>query len=67
MSHHNPSQEADAAAAVGVRHHVSITDGQEGDGDHPQSLHVVAAQVPVVVVPVEITMTRLFSPTPRQQ
>lgn len=51
ISHHDPSEEADAAATVGVRHHVSITDGQEGDGDHPQGLHVVAAQVFVVVVP----------------
>lgn len=50
-SHHDPSEEADAAATVGVRHHVPITDGQEGDGDHPQGLHVVAAQVFVVVVP----------------
>lgn len=31
--------------------HVSVANGQEGDGDHPQGLHVVAAQVSVVVVP----------------
>lgn len=48
--HHDPGQEADAASAVSVRHHVSVADGQEGDGDHPQSFHVVAAQVPVVVM-----------------
>ena len=37
-----------------MRHHVSITDGQESDRDHPQGLHVVATQVPVVVVSVGI-------------
>lgn len=51
ISHHNPSEEADAAATVGVRNHVSITNRQEGNGDHPQGLHVVAAEVFVVVMP----------------
>lgn len=51
MSHHDPSEEADAAAAVSVRDHVSVTDGQEGDGDHPQGLHIIAAKVSVIVVP----------------
>ncbi len=54
LSYHYSSEETDAATAVGMRHHVSITDGQEGDRDHPQGLHVVAAQVPVVVVSVGI-------------
>lgn len=61
LSHHYPSEEADAAATVSVRHHVSITDGQEGDGDHPQGLHVVATQVPVVVVSVAIKKRLIFS------
>ena len=50
LSYHNPSEEADAPTAVGVRDHVSITDGQEGDGDHPQGLHIVTTQVSVVVM-----------------
>jgi len=50
LLHHDAREQADAAAAVGVWHHVSVSDGQEGDGHHPQGLHVVAAQVPVVVV-----------------
>lgn len=48
--YHYPSEEADAASTVSVRHHVSITNGQESDRDHPQSLHVVATEVSVVVV-----------------
>lgn len=59
LSHHDPSEEADAAAAVGVRDHVSVTNGQEGDGNHPQGLHVVAAQVPVVVVSAGVKVTQL--------
>lgn len=55
LSHHYPREKADAAAAVGVRHHVAVADRQEGDRDHPQGLHVVAAQVPVVVMPVKQT------------
>lgn len=54
LSHHYPGEETDASTTVGVRHHVSVADGQEGDRDHPQGLHVVAAQVPVVVVSVGI-------------
>ena len=34
-SHHDSSQEANTFPAVGVRDHVSIPDGQEGDGDEP--------------------------------
>lgn len=60
LSHHNPRQEADAAAAVGVGHHVSVADGQEGDGDHPQGLHVVAAQIPVVVMSVGLKANSYF-------
>lgn len=52
LSYHYPSEEADAAATVGVRHHVSVTDGQEGDRHHPQGLHVVATQISVVVMSV---------------
>lgn len=60
LSHHNPREEADAAAAVGVGHHVSIADGQEGDGDHPQGLHVIAAQIPVVVMSVRAKTNSYF-------
>lgn len=60
LTHHYSSEEADAATAVGVRHHVSVTDGQEGDRDHPQGLHVVATQVPVVVVSVGIKRILLY-------
>lgn len=63
LSHHYPSEEADATTTVSVRDHVSVTDGQEGDRDHPQGLHVVAAQVPVVVVSVGIKRTHVFSLT----
>lgn len=52
LSHHYSSEEADAAATVGVRHHISVTDGQEGDWHHPQRLHVVATQISVVVMSV---------------
>ena len=51
-SYHDPCKQTDAATAVGVGHHISIANGQEGHRDHPQRLHVVAAQVPVVVVSV---------------
>lgn len=60
LSHHYPSDEADAPTTVSVRHHVSVTDGQEGDGDHPQGLHVVTTQVPVIVVSAGITITLLY-------
>lgn len=49
-AHHYSSEKADAASTVSVRHHVSITNGQESDRDHPQGLHVVATEVSVVVV-----------------
>ena len=51
-SYHDPCEQTDAATAVGVGHHVPVANGQEGHRDHPQGLHVVAAEVPVVVVPV---------------
>lgn len=54
LPHHYPGEEANAASTVSVGDHISIPDRQEGDGDHPQGLHVVATQVPVVVVSVEI-------------
>ena len=35
VTHHDPSQETDPFPTVGVRDHVSVADGQEGDGDEP--------------------------------
>lgn len=54
LPHHYPCEKANAASTVSVGDHISIPDRQEGDGDHPQGLHVVATQVPVVVVSAEI-------------
>ena len=49
-AYHDPSEQTDAAATVGVGNNIPITNGQEGDRDHPQGLHVVTAQVLIVVV-----------------
>ena len=49
--HHDSSEKTDAASTVGVRHHIPVANGQEGDGHHPQGFHVVTAQVPIVMVP----------------
>lgn len=42
-SHHNPSHEADSSTAVNVWHHVSLHNGQKGNGDNPQSFHIIAS------------------------
>lgn len=54
-AYHDAGEEADPLPAVGVRHHVAIPDGEEGDGDEPHGPQEVAGYVLLVVVPVRET------------
>lgn len=49
--HHDPCEQAHAFATVGVRDHVPVADGQEGDGDQPHGPQEVAGHLLLVVVP----------------
>lgn len=49
--YHNASQKTHALATVGMRHHVSIADGEEGDGDEPHGSQEIAGHVLSVMVP----------------
>ena len=48
-THHCADSNGDAPATIGVRHYVSVADGEKGNGDHPQRVQNVG--VIVVVVP----------------
>lgn len=49
--HHDPCEQAHAFATVGVRDHVPVADGQEGDGDQPHGAQEVAGHLLLVMVP----------------
>ena len=50
-THHDASEQTPALPTVGVWHHVSIADGQEGDGDEPHGAQKVAGHFLLVMVP----------------
>lgn len=50
-THHDAGEQTHALPAVGVRHHVSVADGQEGDGDKPHGSQEVAGHFLLVMVP----------------
>lgn len=51
--YHDAGEQAHAFPAVGVRHHVSVADGEEGDGDKPHGPQEVAGHFLFIVVPGE--------------
>ena len=53
QSHHNSCQQTNSLPAVGVRDHVTIADGQEGDRDQPHCPVERTGHLLGVVVPVQ--------------
>lgn len=49
--YHNASQKTHSLATVGMRHHVSIANGEEGDGNEPHGSQEIAGHVLSVMVP----------------
>lgn len=49
--YHDAGEQAHALPAVGVGHHVTVADGQEGDGDEPHGPQEVAGHFLLVVIP----------------
>lgn len=50
-THHDAREQTHALPTVGMRHHVSIADGQEGDRDEPHGAQEVAGHFLLVMVP----------------
>ena len=50
-SHHDAGQQTHPFPTVGVRDHVPISDGQEGDGDEPHGPQEGAGHLLGVMVP----------------
>ncbi|TNN72937.1 hypothetical protein EYF80_016866 [Liparis tanakae] len=50
-THHDPGEQTDSFATVGVRNHVSVADGQESDGDKPHGAQEVAGHILGIVIP----------------
>lgn len=50
VTHHDSRQQTHSFAAVGVWHHVSITDGQEGDRDQPHCAQEVTCHFLFIVI-----------------
>lgn len=51
--YHDAGEQAHAFPAVGVWHHVSVANGEEGDGDKPHGPQEVAGHFLFIVVPRE--------------
>lgn len=51
QSHHDSCQQADPLPTVGVRDHVAVADGQEGDGDQPHRPQERTGHLLGIVVP----------------
>lgn len=51
--YHDAGEQAHALPAVGVWHHVSVANGEEGDGDKPHGPQEVAGHFLFIVVPGE--------------
>lgn len=49
--YHDAGEQAHALPAVGVGHHVTVANGEEGDGDEPHGPQEVAGHFLLVVVP----------------
>lgn len=52
-SHHDSRQQANPLPTVGVRDHVAVADGQEGDGDQPHGTKESTGHLLCIVIPVE--------------
>lgn len=52
-SYHDAGEQAHAFPTVGVRHHVSVANGEEGDGDKPHGPQEVAGHFLLIMVPRE--------------
>lgn len=51
--YHDASEQAHTLPAVGVGHHVTVANGEEGDGDKPHGSQEVAGHFLLIVVPGE--------------
>lgn len=49
--YHNAGQKTHPLATVGMRHHVSIANGEEGDGNEPHGSQEIAGHVLSIMVP----------------
>lgn len=48
---HDACEQTDSFATVGVRNHVSVANGQEGDGDKPHGAQKVTGHVLGIMIP----------------
>lgn len=55
--YHDASEQADSLPTVGVWDHVTVADGEEGDGDEPHGTQEVAGYILLVMVPAKETQT----------
>lgn len=55
--YHDASEQADSLPTVGVWDHVTIANGEEGDGDEPHGTQEVAGYILLVMVPTKETQT----------
>lgn len=53
QSHHDSCQQTNSLPAVGVRDHVTVADGQEGDGDQPHGAKESTGYLVCIVVPAQ--------------
>lgn len=53
LTDHDSREQTHSFTTVGVRDHVSIADGQEGDGDKPHGSQEVTGHILSIVVPGE--------------
>ncbi len=49
--YHNSCEQTHSLATVGVRHHVSVSNGEEGDGDEPHCTQKITGHILSVMVP----------------
>lgn len=49
--YHNSCEQTHSPATVGVRHHVSISNGEEGDGDEPHCTQKITGHILSIMVP----------------
>lgn len=49
--YHNSREQTHSLATVGVRHHVSISNGEEGDGDEPHGTQKITGHILSIMVP----------------
>lgn len=59
--YHNSCEQTHSLATVGVRHHVSISNGEEGDGDEPHGTQKITGHILSIMVPEREIKKQRFS------